>query len=94
LDVAYRNFFQSITGKHKGKKFGLPKFNKKINSQSAEFTKTGFSLSGNYVYLAQIGSIKPIRSMNLPSAPSSVTKNLLIVQAPGFIRGINPKSKI
>jgi putative transposase len=94
LDVAYRNFFQSRTGKHKGKKFGLPKFNKKINSQSAEFTKTGFSLSGNYVYLAQIGSIKPIRSMNLPSAPSSVTKNLLIVQAPGFIRGINPKSKI
>jgi len=24
----------------------------------------------------------------------SVTKNFLMVQAPGFIRGINPKSKI
>jgi putative transposase len=34
LDVAYRNFFKSRTGKHKGKKFGLPKFNKKINNQS------------------------------------------------------------
>jgi len=56
LNVAYRNFFKSITGKHKGKKFGLPK----KNNQSAEFTKTGFSLSGNYVYLAKIGSIKPI----------------------------------
>jgi putative transposase len=60
LNVAYRNFFQSRTGKHQGKKFGLPKFNKKINNQSAEFTKTGFSLSGNYVYLAKIGSTKPI----------------------------------
>jgi len=94
LDVAYRNFFKSRTGKHKGKKFGLPKFNKKINNQSAEFTKTGFSLSANYVYLAKIGSIKPIWSINLPSAPSFVTKNFLMVQAPGFIRGINPKSKI
>ena len=94
LDVAYRNFFKSRTGKHKGKKFGLPKFKKKINNQSAEFTKTGFSLSCNYVYLAQIGSIKPIWSINLPSAPSSVSQNLLMVQAPGFIRGINPKSKI
>jgi putative transposase len=73
LDVAYQNFFKSRTGKHKGKKFGLPKFKKKINPQSAEFTKTGFSLSANYVYLAKIGSIKPIWSINLPSAPSSVT---------------------
>ena len=73
LDVAYRNLFKSRTGKHKGKKFGLPKFKKKINNQSAEFTKTGFSLSGNYVYLAKIGSIKPILSINLPSLPSSVT---------------------
>jgi len=73
LDVDYRNFFKSRSGKHKGKKFGLPNFEKKINNQSAEFTKTGFSLSGNYVYLAQIGSIKPIWSINLPSAPSSVT---------------------
>lgn len=73
LDVAYQNFFKSRTGKHKGKKFGLHKFNKKINTQFAEFTKTGFSLSGNYVYLAKIGSIKPIGSIKIPSAPSSVT---------------------
>jgi putative transposase len=81
LDVAYRNFFKSRTGKHKGKKFGLPKFNKKINNQSAEFTKTGFSLSGNYVHIAKICSIKPILSINLPSAPSSVTENFLMVPA-------------
>jgi hypothetical protein len=70
------HFFKSITGKkHKGNKFGLPKFNQKINNQYAELTKTGFSLSGNYVYLAKIGSIKPIWSINLPSAPTSMTKN-------------------
>jgi putative transposase len=36
LDVAYRNFFKSLTGKHKGKKLGLPQFKKKltINMQS------------------------------------------------------------
>ncbi len=28
------------------------------------------------------------------AAPSFLTKNFLMVQAPGFIRGINPKSKI
>ena len=39
LDVAYRKFFKSRTWQHKSKKFGLPKFNKKINNQSAEFTK-------------------------------------------------------
>jgi len=26
--------------------------------------------------------------------PTAMTKNFLMVQAPGFIRGINPKSKI
>jgi putative transposase len=110
LDVASRNFFQSRTGKHKRKKFGLHTFNKKINNQSAEFTKTGLSLSSNYVYLAKIGSIKPIWSINLPSAPSSAIENfkggtspriypwnqskIENPQAHAFIRGVNLKSKI
>jgi putative transposase len=73
LDVAYRNFFNSRNGKHKGKKSGLPKFKKKTNKQSAEFTSSAFSLSGEYVYLAKIGDIKPVWSRELPTAPSSVT---------------------
>ncbi len=73
LDVAYRNFFNSRNGKKNGKKFGLPKFKKKTNDQSAEFTKAAFSLSGEYVYLAKIGNIKPVWSRKLPSEPSSVT---------------------
>lgn len=73
LDVAYRNFFNSRNGKHKGKKSGLPKFKKKTNNQTAEFTKAAFSVSGEYVYLAKIGDIKPVWCRKLPSAPSSVT---------------------
>lgn len=73
LDVAYRNFFSSLKGKRKGKKVGSPKFKKKINNQSAEFTKAAFSLSGDSVYLAKIGDIKPVWSRKLPSEPSSVT---------------------
>lgn len=73
LNVAYRNFFSSLKGKRKGKKVGSPKFKKKTNNQSAEFTKAAFSLSGDSVYLAKIGDIKPVWSRKLPSEPSSVT---------------------
>ncbi|EGK83547.1 transposase [Microcoleus vaginatus PCC 9802] len=73
LDIAYRNFFNSCNGKRKGKKLGLPKFKNRTNSQSAEFTKAAFSLTGESVYLAKIGTVKPIWSRELPSAPSSVT---------------------
>jgi putative transposase len=65
LDVAYRNFFNSRNGKHKGKKSGLPKFKKKTNNQTAEFTKTAFSVSGEYVYLAKIGDIKPVSPVRI-----------------------------
>jgi len=73
LSVAYRNFFDSLKGKRKGRKVGYPKFKKKTNNQSAEFTKSAFSLFENSVYLAKIGDIKPVWSRKLPSEPSSVT---------------------
>ncbi|MCM0592283.1 MAG: RNA-guided endonuclease InsQ/TnpB family protein [Gloeotrichia echinulata DVL01] len=73
LDTAYKNFFNSLKGKRKGKKVGTPRFKKKTNSQSAEFTKAGFSVKDGEVYLAKIGTIKPIWSRDLPSEPSSVT---------------------
>ena len=38
LETAYKNFFNSRNGKRKGKKVGVPKFKKKTNTQSAEFT--------------------------------------------------------
>jgi len=73
LGVAYKNFFDSLKGKRKGKKVGIPKFKKKTGRQSARFRIGGFSIKGDEVYLAKIGNVKPIWSRQLPSAPSSVT---------------------
>ncbi|OBQ34343.1 MAG: transposase, partial [Anabaena sp. CRKS33] len=73
LGIAYKNFFDSLKGKRKGKKVGRPKFKKKTNQQSARFRIGGFSIKGNEVYLAKIGNVKPIWSRELPSSPSSVT---------------------
>jgi putative transposase len=52
---------------------GIPKFKKKTNKQSAEFTKAAFSIDGERVYLAKIGDLQPIWSRDLPNVPSSVT---------------------
>jgi putative transposase len=73
LGVAYKNFFDSLKGKRKGKKLGRPNFKKKTNQQSARFRIGGFSIKGDEVYLAKIGNIKPILSKVLPASPSSVT---------------------
>jgi putative transposase len=73
LGVAYKNFFDSLKGKRKGKKVGRPKFKKKTNQQSARFRIGGFSFQGKQVYLTKIGNVSPIWSRELPSAPSSVT---------------------
>ena len=73
LGVAYKNFFDSLKGKRKGQKVGYPKFKKKDNQQSARFTKNGFSLKGDKVYLTKIGKLKTFWSRPLPSEPSSVT---------------------
>ncbi|MEH2360687.1 RNA-guided endonuclease InsQ/TnpB family protein [Nostoc sp.] len=73
LGVAYKNFFDSLKGKRKGKKLGRPKFKKKTNQQSARFRIGGFSIKDGQVYLAKIGNVKPIWSRELPSSPTSVT---------------------
>ncbi|RUS97877.1 transposase [Trichormus variabilis SAG 1403-4b] len=73
LEIAYKNFFDSLKGKRKGKKIGKPKFKKKTNQQSARFRIGGFSIKGDEVYLAKIGNVKPIWSRKLPASPTSVT---------------------
>lgn len=73
LGVAFKNYFDSIKGKRKGKKLGYPKFKKKTNQQSARFRIGGFSIKGNEVYLAKIGNVSPIWSRELPAPPTSVT---------------------
>jgi putative transposase len=73
LGVAYKNYFDSLKGKRKGKKLGKPKFKKKENAQSARFTTNGFKINGDCISLVKIGNINPIWSRELPSPPSSVT---------------------
>ena len=73
LATAYKNFFNSLQKKRKGVKVGAPKFKKKTNKQSAEFTKSAFSIKNSQVYLAKIGNVSPIWSRKLPSEPCSVT---------------------
>ncbi|MEG4273847.1 MULTISPECIES: transposase [unclassified Microcoleus] len=73
LETAFKNFFESCKGKRKGRSVGYPKLKKRTNSQSARLTRGGFSIKGDGVYLAKIGIVKPIRSRELPSEPSSVT---------------------
>ncbi|MUL36035.1 RNA-guided endonuclease InsQ/TnpB family protein [Gloeocapsopsis dulcis] len=82
LEIAYKNYFDSLKRKRKdfavsaqpnGKKVGQPRFKKKTNAQSATFTKAAFSIKDGNVYLAKIGNLKPIWSRELPSEPSSVT---------------------
>lgn len=73
LDAAYKNYFDSLKGKRKGKKLGQPKFKKKQGRQTATFTKAAFSIQGELVYLAKVGNLSPIWSRELPSDPSSVT---------------------
>ena len=65
LGVAYQNFF-----KHNR---GYPKFKKRSSSQSARFTRGGFSIKNGKVYLAKIGLLTTKWSRELPSEPSSVT---------------------
>ncbi|KKI99153.1 transposase, partial [Prochlorothrix hollandica PCC 9006 = CALU 1027] len=73
LGVAFKNFFESRSGKRKGSKVGFPRFKKKLNQQSARFVRTGFSLKGNKLELAKLGRFKVKWSRPLPSEPSSVT---------------------
>ncbi|MFB8787855.1 MAG: transposase [Potamolinea sp.] len=94
LEAAYKNYFDSIKGRRKGKKVGQPRFKKKTNEQSATFTKAGFSIKNKEVFLTKIGNLKPIWSRELPSEPSSVTviKDCADRYFLSFVVEIDPRS--
>lgn len=72
--AAYRNFFDSLTGKRAGGRIGPPRFKRRSGVQTARFVRQGFVLRANgRLYLAKVGNIKVAWSRELPSAPSSVT---------------------
>ena len=50
---AYRNWFDSMSGKRKGREAGHPRFrSRKDNRQSARLTRNGFALHGGRVFIA------------------------------------------
>ncbi|WP_436536153.1 RNA-guided endonuclease InsQ/TnpB family protein [Actinoplanes sp. HUAS TT8] len=76
LNTAYRNFFNSLSGKRAGRKVAPPRFrSRKDNRQAIRFTKNSrFKICDNgRLRLPKIGDL-PVRwSRTLPSDPSSVT---------------------
>jgi putative transposase len=71
---AYRNWFDSLSGKRKGRKVGHPRFrSRKDHRQSVRLTRNGFALRGDRLYMAKVGDLKVRWSRPLPSVPSSVT---------------------
>ena len=76
LNAAYRNFFDSVTGKREGPRAGPPRFrSRKDSRQSVRFTRNSrFAvLCNGKLRLPKIGDV-PVRwSRALPAEPSSVT---------------------
>ena len=72
---AFRNFFDSRSGKRKGCKAGKPRMkSRKDNRQSFRLTRNGFSIRPNgRLFVAKVGELRMRWSRNLPSQPSSVT---------------------
>ena len=73
LEQAWSNYFNSKSGKRKGKEIGKPKPKKKHGKGAIRFASNAFSVHSQSVYLAKIGHIKTVFSRPLPSKPSSVT---------------------
>lgn len=77
---AYRNWFDSMSGKRNGPRVGKPRFKKRTSRQTARFTRaakfkvrTEPGCKWGWVTLHGIGQVKFALSRDLPSDPSSVT---------------------
>ena len=64
---AYRNWFDSMSGKRKGRRVGHPRFRSKRGRQSIRLTRNGFTLPGTWLYMAKVGKVKVRWSRPLPS---------------------------
>ena len=91
LDVAFKSWFAALKGNGRSK---FPRFKKRSNTQSARFTRRGFSLSSGKLLLAKMGLLKVQWSRELPSEPSSVTiiKNTAGQYHASFVVEIEQKS--
>jgi putative transposase len=70
---AYRDWFDSYSGKRRGPRVGQPRLRSKHGRQAIRLTRNGFAIRGQGLYLAKVGRVRVRWSRKLPSAPSSVT---------------------
>jgi putative transposase len=72
---AWRNFFDSNTGKRRGRRVSRPRMkSKKDTRQSFRLTRNGFSVrSRRRLFVAKVGEVRVRWSRELPGEPSSVT---------------------
>ncbi len=72
---AWRSFFDSHTGRRKGRQLGRPRMkSRKDHRQSFRLTRNGFSIRGNgWLFVAKVGQVRVRWSRELPGEPSSVT---------------------
>jgi putative transposase len=70
---AYRNWFDSLTGKGKGRRVGRPRFRTKHGRQSIRLTRNGFALYRGRLHITKVGRVRVRWSRELPSVPSAVT---------------------
>jgi putative transposase len=70
---AYRNWFDSLSGKRKGRRVGHPRLRTKHGRQSIRLTRNGFTLRRGRLHLAKVGEVRVRWCRELPSVPSSVT---------------------
>jgi putative transposase len=70
---AYKNWFDSLSGRRRGRRIRHPAPRRKHGRQSIRLTRNGFSLHHERLYVAKVGDIRVRWSRDLPSVPSSVT---------------------
>ncbi|MCX5378360.1 RNA-guided endonuclease TnpB family protein [Streptomyces sp. NBC_00091] len=75
LDAAFRNFFESLKGSRKGRKYGPPRFkSKKDSRQCVRLNTNAFALRDDgRVYVAKVGDLRVRWSRPLPAPPTSLT---------------------
>ncbi|GGA05589.1 RNA-guided endonuclease TnpB family protein [Okeania sp. KiyG1] len=79
LDQAYKNLFNSCTGKRKGvgangrSPVQPPLFKSRKSRQTARFVGENYQVGPDKIYLPKVGKIKIVWSRPLASKPSSVT---------------------
>ena len=72
LDRAFRNWWGSLKGKHKGK-VRAPRFKKRSNAQSIRICGKEFRVTDRGIRFPKVGDLQLVWSRDLPSAPSSCT---------------------